>query len=1100
MLKNLKMKPKMIGLFLLVGLIPLAVVGWLASGLAGKALRASAFGELEAVREIKRGQIGGLIKNHSSNLDVLVSSVSTFRNEAFNRLSAIRETKRVSIENHFKGIEGHMLTFSRDRMVVEAMEAFAGAFPQMQAENLIEADQLARMKEDLRTYYTEQFSAEYARQNNGASIDTDKLIARLGSTAIVSQYHYIQNNPGALGAKHEMDRASDGSTYSQIHGDIHPILRDYLKQFGYYDIFFVDAGTGDIVYTVFKELDFGTNLLTGPYAETNLGEAFRQARDSEGSDTAILTDYKQYPPSYEAAASFIATPIYAGGRKIGVAIFQLSIDKLNETMGVRAGLGETGESYLVGPDHLMRSDSHLDPEHRSVLASFRNPSEGSVTTDAVEQALAGSTDVGVIVDYRGNPVLSAYAPVTVGTHTWALAVEIDVAEAFVPKDVEGHAFYDRYVNLFGYYDVFLLNPDGYCYYTQAREADYQTNLATGPYKDSNLGVLFREVMASKSAGFADFAPYAPSEDKPAAFIAQPVLRDGAVETVVALQIPLTEINAVMQERTGMGETGESYLVGPDKLMRSDSFLDTVHHTVEASFADPEAGDVDTEASTAALAGESGARVVTDYNGHRVLSAFAPVEVFGKKWALLAEIDEAEVNEPISALIRSILIAAGIAGGIVAVLAFFIAVTIVAPLLKGVDFVQVVSGGDFTQQSSVDQKDEVGILVRALNRMAATLRSTIQQVVSHALTIASSSREMAGTAGTMTRSAEEMTHMAHSAAASTEEASANLQNIAAGIEEMSANSNTVAAASEEVSANLITVGAAIEEMATNMSTIAERSKNMSASVNTVSAAVTEMSASLGGVSESTRRSSDVAAKAVEQASSTVRTVAALNESVKKIESIVEIITSIASQTNLLALNATIEAASAGEAGKGFAVVAAEVKELASQTSKATSEIRQFIDQIQTDTRLSTEAIAKIEGVVRNLNGAFAEINAAVSEQSKAVNEISMSVADTAEGTNEVSRTVDEAAAGVQEITRNVQQASMGMNDIARNIGELAAVSNEISKNAGEASLGMSDTARIVASVNSAAESNKKCAQEMSDSASSMETLSLELEALMKQFKV
>ena len=93
--------------------------------------------------------------------------------------------------------------------------------------------------------------------------------------------------------------------------------------------------------------------------------------------------------------------------------------------------------------------------------------------------------------------------------------------------------------MYGYYDLFLINPDGYCFYTAAKEADYQTNLVNGKYSTSNLGKLVRQVMQTKKAGFADFEPYEPSNGDPASFIAQPVLdRQGNVELVVALQMPL----------------------------------------------------------------------------------------------------------------------------------------------------------------------------------------------------------------------------------------------------------------------------------------------------------------------------------------------------------------------------------------------------------------------------------------------------------------------------------------------------------------------------------------------------------------------------------
>ena len=104
------------------------------------------------------------------------------------------------------------------------------------------------------------------------------------------------------------------------------------------------------------------------------------------------------------------------------------------------------------------------------------------------------------------------------------------------------------------YDLFLINPNGYCFYTVAKEADYQTNLVNGKFADSGLGKLARKVLEVRQYTIEDFEPYAPSNGEPAAFIAQPVVNNGQVELIVALQLSLAAIDDVMSQRDGMGET------------------------------------------------------------------------------------------------------------------------------------------------------------------------------------------------------------------------------------------------------------------------------------------------------------------------------------------------------------------------------------------------------------------------------------------------------------------------------------------------------------------------------------------------------------------
>lgn len=629
-------------LFSLTAIVPFIILSIMAVSTARDSFIHDKFEQLISIRGIKKAQIEKFFDERKGDMGVLVETVGTLRKEAFDKLTAVREVKRQAVERYFQTINDQIITFSEDRMVVDAMRQFSRSFKNFRNENHLTYEQVKGMRSELLTYYTGEFSSEYRNQNNGRSPNAERYFRQLGDDAIALQYHYIRANKHPLGAKHLLDRSDDASLYSELHARVHPIIRNFLEKFGYYDIFLADSHTGDIVYSVFKELDYSTSLIDGPYAQTNFGEAFRRANAASNKDAVILVDYARYAPSYGAPASFIAAPIYDGHKKIGVALFQMPIDRLNAIMGERAGLGKTGETYLVGPDKLMRSDAYLDPEHHSVVASFKHPEKGKVETTAADAALGGRSGAQVINDYNGHPVLSAYTPVKVGGFTWGLLAEIDVAEAFSPVDDKGEAFFAKYQQMYGYYDLFLINPDGYIFYTVAKEADFQTNIIEGKYSGSNLGRLVRRVIGTAQFGIADFEPYAPSNDEPAAFIAQPVVHNGQVEAVVALQISLEAINGIMQARQGMGKTGETYLVGADKLMRSDSYLDPANHSVKASFAHPSTGKVDTRAANDALAGKEGTEIIIDYNGNPVLSAYTPVKIGDITWAMLAEIDEKEV--------------------------------------------------------------------------------------------------------------------------------------------------------------------------------------------------------------------------------------------------------------------------------------------------------------------------------------------------------------------------------------------------------------------------------------------------------------------------
>ena len=547
----------------------------------------------------------------------------------------------------------------------------------------------------------------------------------------------------------------------------------------------------------------------------------------------------------------------------------------------------------------------------------------------------------------------------------------------------------RYVSDYGYYDIFIIcAKHGHVMYTAAKESDLGTNLSFGPYRDSNLAKLWQEVKKTKSTVFVDFAPYAPSKGEPAAFIGTPVYNEsGEMIAVAALQLSLKAINQVMQERDGMGKSGETYLVGPDKRMRSDSLEDPQGHSVAASFTGTiEKNGVDTEASRAVLAGKTETTIVTAYNGDRVLSAYTPVQIGSIAWGLLAEIDEGEVREPISRMFFSIGILVLIVAGIMVGVGMALAGQIAGPLVKGVNFAKRIASGDLTGNLDIDQKDEIGALAQALNAMGASLRQMFADLRSGIDTLSSASTELSAISGQMSSNSSETM----------------------------AKSNTVAAASEEMSANMDSVAAASEQTSTN--------------VNMVAAAVEEMVATIKEIAESTERTRSITDQAVRQAQSASAKINVLGAAAQEIGKVTEAITEISEQTNLLALNATIEAARAGEAGKGFAVVANEIKDLAIQTASATREIKAKIANIQGSTEETVEEIGHISQVIAEVNEMVATIATAVEEQSVTTEEISLNIS--------------QASAGIQEVNENVAQASTATREVASEIAEVSQSATEI----------------------------------------------------------
>jgi hypothetical protein len=198
---------------------------------------------------------------------------------------------------------------------------------------------------------------------------------------------------------------------------MHPRARLFVTERGYYD-FFLIGPEGDVYYTVEKERDFATNLETGEWSNSGLAEVFTRAKRERKEGTIAVSDMQAYGPSDGEPAIFMATAMHDdAGQFLGVIAFQLPTDRILGIMNYTSGMGETGETYLVGQDHLMRSDSRFT-DQSTVLSQV-------VKTPAVDLALAGEQGVEFIQDYRGVEVMSVYLPMQVGDTRWAVMAEID---------------------------------------------------------------------------------------------------------------------------------------------------------------------------------------------------------------------------------------------------------------------------------------------------------------------------------------------------------------------------------------------------------------------------------------------------------------------------------------------------------------------------------------------------------------------------------------------------------------------------------------------------------------------------------------------------
>ena len=580
--------------------------------------------------------------------------------------------------------------------------------------------------------------------------------------------------------------------------------------------------------------------------------------------------------------------------------------------------------------------------------------------------------------------------------------------AYMSAHKKFHQSFNAFLEAYSLYDIFMVDLKGNIIYTDFKEKDFATNLKSDVYSDTGIARAYTKALNLNKGElvFDDFAPYEPSYNSPASFIATPIFIDGIKKGVLIFQMPVDIINKIMLfnnkfKEAGLGKSGEAYLVGQDYMMRSNSRFqaDIDDKVVQSLGTTIGVWKIQTDSTQAVMNGDTeiGRDIIKDYRGVSVLSVHHTINVFGQaKWAIIAEIDEGEAMQPAHELRNIILIATVIVLILAIVIAYFILNTaLVHPLRELEDRAEDLAHGegDLTARLKITGNNEISIVSTHINSFIQKVQDTIIQAKQTGNENSLISQQLANTSLEIGKKAHEESKIV----------------------------SDVSSQGKEIQSALVTA--------------IDRARETETKIGDAELALTKTNNIIISLSDNINIRSNAEAELADKLQH-------LSNDAGEVKSVLEVIGDIADQTNLLALNAAIEAARAGEHGRGFAVVADEVRKLAERTQKSLTEINATISVIVQSIIDASESIShnaiEIEKLSENANEAQTEIDASVNIMSLSVKNVNEMVDGYAQNTKSVQSMIDKVEVVKELSTSN----AMSVKEIASASDQLSSMTSKL----------------------------------------------------------